>query len=135
MISEAGNGVVVNRFGDSNSQGSWDLHSIDGIRCGCARPTRNYRSEMKLHSETDTGFSDLTNVTESQKITKNHEKPCKSVETMKNHVSTCSGTQKMFSEKFQTFRNLSEFFGFDVLFMIFPNRQKCAFLLKLLSKS
>ena len=62
MISESGNGVRSRLCWGSKSQGSWDLHSIDEIRRGYARATRNYRLETELREASDTDFSDLTNV-------------------------------------------------------------------------
>ena len=61
-LFERGNGMVVHRFWSPKSQGSWDLYSIDEIRRGYARATRNYRLEMKLREASHTGFSDLTKV-------------------------------------------------------------------------
>ena len=61
-LFESGNGVRAHLCWSPKTQGSCDLHSIDEIRRGYARATRNYRSEMKLREASDTGFSDLTNV-------------------------------------------------------------------------
>ena len=61
-LFESGNGVRAHLCWSSYSQGSCDLYSIDEIRRGYARATRNYRLEMELRDVTDTDFSDLTKV-------------------------------------------------------------------------
>ena len=58
-LFESGNGVRAKRSGRSQALGSCDLHSIDEIRWGYARPTRSYRLEMELREASHTGFSDL----------------------------------------------------------------------------
>ncbi len=61
-LFESGNGVRAHLCWSSCSLGSCDLYSIDEIRRGYARPTRNYRLELELPEALHTGFSDLTNV-------------------------------------------------------------------------
>ena len=62
-LFESGNGVRVHLCWSPFSLWSCDLYtsSIDEIRRGYSRPTRNYRLEMELREASHTDFSDLTN--------------------------------------------------------------------------
>ena len=59
-LFERGNGVRAHLCWSSYSLGSCDLHSIDEIRRGYARPTRNYRLEMELREASDKRDSELS---------------------------------------------------------------------------
>ena len=117
-ILKAGNGVrSLIRIG-YKSLWSCYVYSIDGIRRGYARHERFGRLKMKLCIVNHTHFSEMQmrDIWHFPKITANCLKSWKSMETMENHVSTCSETKKYFSKIFKLFINILEFFGFDVFF-------------------